>query len=423
MPAKRQIIQVQIRSSRILLALCCCQVLLVAFIADVGIADGRTMRQTAQAPNPVQGPIQDEAVPEAAKSAFLRARDAESRSDWKTAEDEYKKALEAAPTWAKAIVNLGIVYNRLGDVDGAIKAFKQATEIDPKFFGAHLNLAITYFKAQRYAEAEAPARAALAIQPANAQATSLLLLSLFAEDKHSEVAELAEKLMVSTPEDPMLLELAGRSYFKLHDYKNTVRVLEKRVTFKPEGAELYLALGEALDNIRESEKAIVALKKAIALSVNAPLADAHFDLGYIYWKQREFDEAEKEFRAELAREPSHAPSTYYLGNIALERGDVKTALPLLKQAALAIPEDFAIHYDLGKALLQSNQIQEAIEQLSAAIRIDAKQPDAHYQLGLALKRANRDSEASQEFDAVRKLNEEHRKDLEQKVQGEQKKQP
>ena len=362
----------------------------------------------------------DKATPEA-EAHFLKARDAESRSDWAMAQAEYVKALESAPTWVEAIVNLGTVYNQAGMTNDAIEAFNRAIKIDPGLFAAQLNLGITYFKGGRYSEAEPPLRKALALQQGNAQAGNLLLLTLFAEEKYAEVAPLAESVLSSAPGSPLALEMAGRAYFKLRDYKNAARTLSQRSRSKPESAELYLMLGQSLDNTGDSDAAIGALEKAIALSAAAPLPDEHFDLGYILWKQRQFERAETEFHRELDRDGSHAPSIYYLGNIALERGDLKNAVALLTKAAQAIPDDFAVHYDLGKALLLSGQAPAAIDALRAAIGLNPKKPDAHYQLGLALRRAGQVEEAAREFQLARRLNDEERADLERKVQGKDKK--
>ncbi|HEY6332827.1 MAG TPA: tetratricopeptide repeat protein, partial [Blastocatellia bacterium] len=254
-------------------------------------------------------------IPEAARSCFARARAAESQSDWKTAETEYLKAIELSPTWVEAIANLGTVYNRMGRPGDAITTFIRATGIDPNVFGLQLDLGITYFKLGRYPEAEGPLRKAVSLDSAGSQASSiqastLLMLALFAQDKYAEVTQIAEKLLSTSPDDPLVLETAGRAYFSLHDYKNAARTLQRRLTKKPETAELFLMLGQALDNTGDGDSAIAALERAIALSGDTPLPDEHFDLGYILWKQRQFDRAEGEFRKELSRAPDHAPSTY-----------------------------------------------------------------------------------------------------------------
>jgi Flp pilus assembly protein TadD len=360
-------------------------------------------------------------VPAEAGEHFSKARAAEARADWAEAEQEYRKAIELAPTWAEAIVNLGVVYNRQGKTEEAVRAFTRAADLNPQLFGAHLNLAITYFRAKRFSEAEASLRRALGIEPENKQAAQLLAFTRFAQDRYTEVTALTEKLLVATPEDAALLEIAGRAYLKLRQYQEAVRVLEKRARLQPVSAEVYLLLGQARDHLHDAEGAIKEIRRAIVASTQAPLPDAHFALGYVLWKLRRYDEAETEFRKELERDAGHIPAIYYLGNIALARGDWAQALPRLERAAAAMPDDFAVQYDLGKALLESGRVERAVERLQAAIRINPKNAGAHYQLALALRRLNREDEAQREFAVARELNDAERKNLEQKVQGEEQK--
>src|SRR5262249_30096962 len=286
--------------------------------------------------------------------------EAESRSDWQSAESDYLKAIAISPGWAEAMVNLGIVYNRQGKSDQAARAFTRAAEINPQLFGAHLNLAITCFRARRFVEAEAPLRRALAIEPSNDQVSRLLVLTLFALDRHEEAAELAAKVLIQVPDDAALLEVAGRADMKLHRFGDAVRVFEKLSKILTENPETYMLLGEARDNAGDSEAAIGDLRRAIAIGGRTPLAEAHYALGYILWKLRRYSEAEAEFRAELQRDPDHAPSIYYLGNIAFSRKEWPEAIAFLERATRAMPEDFESHYDLGKALLQTGVAERAM---------------------------------------------------------------
>lgn len=364
--------------------------------------------------------IQNQIPPEAARH-FEEARTAEARADWQAAESEYRKALKVAPDWAEAIVNLGIVYNRQGKTDEAIVAFTRAAEINPQLLGAQLNLAITYFRAKRFREAEMPLRRALAIDPTNNQAGGLLVLSLFALDRYTEVIDLGEKLLRAAPSDAPVLELVGRACLKLRRYDEAVRALESRARLQPASAEIYLLLGEARDNAGDSEGAIREFNRAISASDSSTLPELHFALGYVLWKLRRYDQAEPTFRRELERDQNHARSIYYLGNIAFSRGDWKSALPLLERAAGAMPQDFPARYDFGKALLQAGQIARAVDELLAAIGLNSKNSGAHYQLALAYRHLKREDEAQREFTLARELNKAEREDLEQKVQGEERK--
>jgi tetratricopeptide (TPR) repeat protein len=346
---------------------------------------------------------------------------AEARADWLAAERAYQEVLKLAPDWAEALVNLGIVNNRQGKMDEAIAAFTRAGAINPQLLGAQLNLAITYFRAKRFREAEGPLRRALAIDPANNQAAGLLILSMFALDRHPEVIDLGEAMLRTAPSDASVLELVGRAWLKLRRYDKAVPVLETRAKVVPVTADIFMLLGEARDNAGDSEGAIREFRRAISASDSAGVSELHYALGYVFWKQRRYDEAEIEFRRELARDKNHARSIYYLGNIAFSRGDWKSALPLLEKAARAMPEDFSARYDFGKVLLQTGQITSAIDELLAAIALNSKNSGAHYQLALAYRHLKREGEAQREFTLARELNKAEREDLEQKVQSEERK--
>ena len=352
---------------------------------------------------------------------FAAAREAEARLDLETAVREYEAAIEMAPQWAEAIVNLGIVYNRQDKADKAITCFTRAAQINPRLLGAHLNLAITYFRARRYGEAEMPLRHCLEIDPSNRQAEGLLVLTLFALNRYVEVVDLAEKRIAGVSSDAATIEILGRAYLKLHRYDQAVRALEIRAALPPVSAEVYFVLGEARDNAGDSEGAIREFGRAIAMVGDKALPELHFALGYVLWKMRRYDEAEVAFRHELERDQKHDRSIYYLGNIALSRGDWKSAVRLLEQAARAMPSDFAARYDFAKVLLQVKEAGRAVEEARAAIALKPKHAGAHYQLALAYRELKQEEESQREFTLSRELNKAEREDLDQKVQGEERK--
>ncbi len=374
------------------------------------------VRKQASGPTSIKGQGETEAA-----RHFEKAKTAEARADWQAAEREYREALKLAPDWAEAMVNLGIVYNRQGKANEAIVAFTRASEIKPQLLGGQLNLAITYFRAKRFREAEMPLRRALAIDPTNNQAGELLVLTLFALEHYSEVIDFGEAVLRASSSNAAVLEIVGRACLKVRLYEEAVRVLESRARLLPAGAEIYLLIGEARDNAGDSEGAIRDFNQAISASDSSTLPELHFALGYVLWKLRRYDQAELAFQRELVRDPNHARSVYYLGNIAMTRGDWKSALPLLARAVGAMPQDFAARYDLGKALLQTGQAVRAVDELLAAIALNSKTSGAHYQLALAYRRLKREVDAQREFMVARDLNKAEREDLEQKVQGEERK--
>ena len=102
-----------------------------------------------------------------AERHVTEARAAEGRQDWQAAERSYLEAIKLAPAWAEALVNLGVVYNREGKTDDAIRAFTRAAQIKPKLAGALFNLGLTLVRKGIYGEAITPLRRTLEIEPEN----------------------------------------------------------------------------------------------------------------------------------------------------------------------------------------------------------------------------------------------------------------
>src|SRR5919108_6441192 len=96
---------------------------------------------SAQAISPECAPAQEQ---------LKAAEVAGSRNDWQTASNHYREAVQVAPSCLEALVNLGVVYNRLNQSEEAVKTLKQALAANPQLFPAHLNLGITYFRTTRY---------------------------------------------------------------------------------------------------------------------------------------------------------------------------------------------------------------------------------------------------------------------------------
>src|SRR4030095_2323566 len=110
----------------------------------------------AQAISPECAPGQEQL--KAAEAAAMQ-------NDWAGAAIRYQEATQAAPSCVEAIVNLGVIFNRLNQHAEAIKAFQRALKINPRLFAAHLNLGITYFRTARFGEAKEALGNALKLNP------------------------------------------------------------------------------------------------------------------------------------------------------------------------------------------------------------------------------------------------------------------
>ena len=77
-----------------------------------------------------------------------------AKGDFKTAEEDYKKALRLQPQDSDAKTGLAIVYISTNKTDEAISLLESAVKDDPTNMVAHYRLSILYRRAGRVADAQ-----------------------------------------------------------------------------------------------------------------------------------------------------------------------------------------------------------------------------------------------------------------------------
>jgi tetratricopeptide (TPR) repeat protein len=132
---------------------------------------------------------------------------------------------------------------------------------------------------------------------------------------------------------------------------------------------------------------------------------------------RQYDEAKREFEAELVVDPENPQALAYLGDIEMKRNDPDAALPLLKKA-VQLKNDIRIAYsDLGAIFLERKQHDDALVALQRAVELDPAQPDAHFRLGRLYQAMGNTAAAQTEFARVRELHEKEDEDVAAKMSG------
>ena len=91
---------------------------------------------------------------------------------YKEAVQAYRDIAHVRPQSADVWNNLGLAYQRAGDLNGAFQAFQIALKHEPKSAIAHNNLGVVYEKRGQLGEAVKEYKAALAINPAMPDARS-----------------------------------------------------------------------------------------------------------------------------------------------------------------------------------------------------------------------------------------------------------
>ena len=100
-----------------------------------------------------------------------------------------------------------------------------------------------------------------------------------------------------------------------------------------------------------------------------------------------FDEAESELKKALALDPRHADAHYNLGNVYFLTGRMPEALNEYRTALKLMPDNTSAHNNLGAALEHMGRYAEAAEQFQAALQLDPNNANA----AMNLQRAEREA--------------------------------
>ena len=251
------------------------------------------------------------------------------------AEQVWKSIAEANPGNPEAFAHLGLLEARQENYAAAIENYRKALKLAPSMHGLEMNLGLAYFKANQFPDAIKVFSAELRKQPPNSPAAQRLTILLgMAHYGMGDYFVAIPYLQRAAKDDPQSLPLRltlAHSCLWSKQYDCVMEVYKEILALNAESAEADMLAGEALDEKGDDAGAIEQFRAAAKANPKEP--NAHFGLGYLLWKQHHFDEAAKEFQAELDNDPADQRTRAYLGDSLVELNQYEQAQPELETAA------------------------------------------------------------------------------------------
>jgi tetratricopeptide (TPR) repeat protein len=190
------------------------------------------------------------------KQLFEEANTDTKNENYEEARDKYITAISIEPGSFGAYMNLGYVYDRLGDKEESISNFEKAYDLEPENIRVMENLAGMYFNQQKYAEAG-----------------SLYTIVLEKDPKHAEA-------MIRLA----MIEAENGNYQKAVDHYNSALELEQ------DNCDVWFNLGVLyFQNMKDYEQALTAISRAVELCPED--VNAQVNLNVILISLERFDEA------------------------------------------------------------------------------------------------------------------------------------
>jgi len=147
-------------------------------------------------------------------------------------------------------------------------------------------------------------------------------------------------------------------------------------------AELQNSQGIRLAQQGKLESAIESFQAAISLDAN--LADAYYNLGIALSETDNIDQALFNFQTTVKLNPNHANGLYNLGLTLVKLGKPEQAISYYSQALAILPNDTQTHHALGNAFFAQGKWDQAIECYQSALNIDPNFVDVICSMGAAL---------------------------------------
>ncbi len=286
-----------------------------------------------------------QSIQQAADQRIAEGNRAEQAGHFAEACERYREAVQLAPQYATAHLNLGIGLEALGKTAQACTAFETALSLDPADVFANYNLGRQLFSRGALAEAEPLLRRAIHGNPDFADARVVLA---------------------------RLLEHKG-------DLDGAVAELEQTLRLVPDYFGALCNYADLLVKLQRIDEALATLRKAAA--VQPENFETQYKLGHLLFERNQFADAKRHFLAALASAPASLEAHASLVNVCLALGDLPEAASHAEAALKAQPDWLDLLFDYGLILKRMSRTSEAEAAFRRAIALDKRYVRAYQMLG------------------------------------------
>ena len=321
------------------------------------------------------------------------------------AESAWRAYLQAHPSNAEAYAHLGFIEARQQRYKEAVLLYRKALALNPSMPGLRLNLGLSLFKSGALKDAVTIFTPLLKSEPPGSpEALRLQTLIGMANYGLGNYAAAVTYLKITTASDPQNLPLRlllAQSCLWSKQYQCVLDVYHEILNLNAESAEADMLAGEAYDEMKDRADAVIQFRAAVKADPRLP--NVHFGLGYLLWNLMQYDEAAREFQAEIANNPDHAQALVYLADTNIKLGHNELAAPLLEKAIRLDPKLELAHLNLGILYSDAGRRAEALRAFKTAAELNPNDVNVHWRLARFYQAAGEKALAKAEFEKTRSL--------------------
>jgi tetratricopeptide (TPR) repeat protein len=336
-----------------------------------------------------------------------------NKGDWEAAIRTYEKLAKLSPGVADYLLNLGIAYYSSGRSYDAVQPLRKALKLKPSLTRARYYLGASLAGSGQCEEALSYLKKDTSRVPEKHLKYEMGLAGVrcsVALNQPDAAVEFVRILRREFPDDPEVL------YQTVHVYSDLSTRASQELIFKaPTSYQVHELNAEALEAQGKWEEA--AKEYRAILEKNPRQEGIHYRLGRLILSAPKsattLADAKKEFEEELKINPSNAGAEYVLGELAFQAAELDQAIEHFSRAVKLEPGFADALLELGRALVAAGQVAEAVTPLETAVKLQPENPLTHFHLSTAYTRLGRSEEANRESALHKELSEKMRQTREE----------
>ncbi|MBZ5593858.1 MAG: tetratricopeptide repeat protein [Acidobacteriia bacterium] len=349
------------------------------------------------------------------------------QGDLRSAEAEFRQAIQLAPNDAQSLASLGIVLERQEKFEEADLYLERALKIDPADLGTRYHLAINQFRLKQLLEAKANLERILKAKPDMKPALLLLGTVLEGLKDYGRAAGLLESVPDLVRQQPAWIATLARCYYHANLQQKARATLD---WLRPAGAEAVFLGGETaaqcgdleaaeqlLDSIRTAYPDKARLGYEIAMvQYNAKRFDRSEStllqliaagtreakvfnlLSWCYHRQNRLPESIAAMKQAIELEPASETHYDHLAQILLEEGRYADAYETIKRALKVAPDSPRAYKLQGHIESRLGLFNQALDSYTRAVQLNVEDPDLLLGIGLVQQKLFRFTEAAATFE-------------------------
>ena len=307
------------------------------------------------------------------------------------AADVFRDVLGIDPSHFRASYELAETLVQLGQREEALERFLKLLEVgesEQDRVSIQTNLGFIYQDMRQFEKAIGVFKTMLEENPEDDLASLRLVYVLKEADQLGEADDLSERLL-KRYEAKTYEEAPAKNYFvvaraqilsAMDKLDDAIDLIKGEIDEFPEPVSFYLTASQLYLDHEKYQDAEKLLKEG--LSSRADSERLQFQLGAMYERQGDVEQAEHVFERMLVNNPDHAGVLNYLGYMWADRGlHLQEALGYITKAVEMEPHNGAFLDSLGWVYFKLDQLGDAETKLAEAVRLNDSDPTIYEHLG------------------------------------------